>query len=194
MLKETKMKKENYITLSTLKGRGWTDKMIRDYGLEPDMEKTNPHYNCAAPMKLYDLNKIENIEAGAWFQKEYAASLSRRRAANKAVKTKYEKMMAYIESIPIEIPDFPKEVAFEKAVNHYNDLWNWRGRDDKHISDYHLLDSETLERITKNMFRHAFTDYDDILLESYGKVGVDTAHAYLQEKIDAIVHERYFAA
>ena len=188
------MNKTDYISLSALKERGWTDKMIRDYGLEPDMEKTNPHYRSAAPMKLYDLNRIAQIEAGTWFQEQYAASLSRRKGAKKAVQTKYKKMMEYIESIPIELPDYPREVAFEEAVKHYNDLWEWRGRDDKHISDYRHLDFETLERITKNMFRHACTDYDDVLYECFGKVGVDTAHAYLQDKIDAMVHEKYFAA
>ena len=184
----------NYISLSSLKERGWTEKMIREYGLQPDREKTNPYYRSAAPMKLYDLNKIIQIESGTWFQEQYAASLSRRRSAKKGVKTKFNKMMAYIDSLPISLPNWSKEEAFEEAVNHYNDFWSWKGRDDKHISDYRNLDSETLERITQNMFRHAYTDYDDVLYECYGKVGVDMAHAYLQDKINVMVHEKYFAS
>ena len=63
------------ISLSALHDRGWTDKMVRDYGLEPDVTKTNPHYRSAAPMKLYDLDRVERIESGAWFQEQYAASI-----------------------------------------------------------------------------------------------------------------------
>ena len=186
--------KSNFISLSSLKDRGWTDKMIRDYGLEPDMEKTNPHCRSAAPMKLYDLNRIVRIESGTWFQEQYAASLSRRKGAKKAVQTKYDKMMEYIQSIPVKLPEWTRERAFEEAVNQYNALWAYRGREDKYITDYRNLDSETLERITKNMFRHACTDYDDTLYECYGKVGVETAHAFLQDKINSMVHEKYFAA
>lgn len=183
----------NYITLSTLKERGWTDSMIRDYGLEPDKEKPNPHYKCASPMKLYDINRIAHIESESWFQNHYLASLSRRKGAKKAVQTKHNKIMAFVEALPLSLPDWTKEMAFQEAITDYNALWAERGRFDKFIYDYHELDSQTLERLVCNMFRHIYTDYDDVLCHCYGKVGVDSAHKYLQEKINAIVHERYFA-
>ena len=65
--------------------------MIRDYGLEPDLEKPNPHYRGGAPMKLYDINRIAQIESGSWFHERYVASLPRRERAKRAVRTKYEK-------------------------------------------------------------------------------------------------------
>lgn len=167
--------------------------MIRDYGLEPDETKTNPHYITAAPMKLYDLNKVERIESGAWFREHLAASRTRKNAAKKAVKTKHDRMMTYIESLPIRLPDWSKEEAFTKAVIHYNSLWARKGREDKYISDYRTLDAEMLERITQNMFRHSCTNYDDVLYQCYGKVGVETAHTYLYSKINDMVHEKYFA-
>lgn len=194
MKKINKTPENTMITLSELRDRGWTAKMIKDYGLQPDELKDNPHYLCAAPMKLYDLRRIKRIESRAWFKKRYAESLPRRAAAQKAAETKYNKMMAFIESIPITIPDWPKEEAFTKAVKHYNELWVYeRGWEDKYIPNYRCLDRNTLERITTNMFRHAQTDYDNILFKCYGKVGVSAAHDYLQKKINDLVHQKYFS-
>ena len=53
----------NYISLSSLKDRGWTESIIKKMGVEPDKEEGDPHYRCAAPMKLYDVRRIESSEA-----------------------------------------------------------------------------------------------------------------------------------
>jgi hypothetical protein len=101
-------------------------------------------------------------------------------------------MKDYVHSIEIKMPNLSREQVFRQAVAHYNDLWNWRGRYDKHISDYRTLDVETLERITANMIRHSMTDYDGVLERNYGRVGVEYAHEYLKNKINQMVHNTYF--
>ena len=182
----------NYISLSSLKDRGWTESIIKKMGVEPDKEEVNPHYRCAAPMKVCDVRRIESIEATNEFRTLYNTALKRRMAAKKAADTKMQAMKDYVHSIEIEMPNLSREQVFRQAVAHYNDLWNWRGRYDKHISDYRTLDNETLERLTANMIRHSMTDYDGVLERNYGRVGVEYAHEYLKNKINQMVHNTYF--
>ena len=143
-------------------------------------------------MKLYDVRRIESIEATDEFRTLYNTALKRRMAAKKAADTKMQAMKDYVHSIEIKMPNLSREQVFRQAVAHYNDLWNWRGRYDKHISDYRSLDIETLERITANMIRHSMTDYDGVLERNYGRVGVEYAHEYLKNKINQMVHNTYF--
>ena len=181
-----------YISLSSLKGRGWTESIIKRYALQHDKEAVNPYYRSAAPIKLYELHKIEAIEATEEFKKLQSATLKRKEAAKKAAETKLQAMKDYVHSIEIQMPKMSREQVFEKAVAHYNDLWECRGCDDKYISDYRVLDNKTLERITANMIRHSMTDYEDVLGRSFGKVGIDYAHDYLRAKINQMVHDTYF--
>ena len=52
-----------YVTLTALrKGRCWTAKMIRDLLGEPDRTARNPYYSTGAPMRLYLLSRVEDIE------------------------------------------------------------------------------------------------------------------------------------
>lgn len=181
-----------YISLSSLKSRGWTESIIKRLGLKHDKEVVNAHYRCAAPTKLYELQRIEAIEATDEFKALHSAALKRKEAAKKAAETKLQTMKDYVHSIEIRMPEMSREQVFRKAVAHYNDLWEWRGRDDKYISDYRTLDDETLERITANMIRHSMTDYERVLERSFGKVGIEYAHDYLRNKINKMVHDTYF--
>ena len=190
--------KENvkYVCYSSLKERGWTDAMIRDYQLTPDKLVPNPHYRCMGEMKLYRIDKLTAIESGDWFKERYAKSLKRREAARKAstdvANRKRKETMELIDSIEIKIPNWSKERMFSTAINHYNNMWQNRGRYDKYIDDYHHLDNENLERITANFVRHGLTDYNDVLNELCDCVGVGAAHDILQERINSLVHEKYF--
>ena len=181
-----------YISLSSLKDRGWTESIIKRYALQHDKEAVNPYYRSAAPIKLYELHKIEAIEATEEFKELQSATLKRKEAAKKAAETKMQSMKDYVHSIEIKMPMSSKEQVFRRAVAHYNALWEWRGCYDKHISDYRILDNATLERLTANMIRHSMTDYDSVLERNYGKVGVEYAHDYLKEKINKMVHDTYF--
>ncbi len=187
--------KENvkYVCYSTLIDRGWTDAMIRDYQLNPDKLVPNPHYRCSGAMKLYRLDKLTEIESGNWFKERYAKSLKRREAAREVADRKFKETMDFINSIEIELPDWSKEVMFENAIEYYNMLWSYKGKD-KYIYDYRDLDTETLERLTANYVRHGLTDYDYALSQLFNCVGVGAAHAILQERINTLVHDKYFAS
>jgi hypothetical protein len=55
------------LTLSELKERGWTDSIIKKMNLFPDKLAKNPHYLKAAPMKLYFISRIEELEKSEQF-------------------------------------------------------------------------------------------------------------------------------
>ena len=90
-----------YISLSSLKDRGWTESIIKRYALQHDKEAVNPYYRSAAPIKLYELHKIEAIEATEEFKELQSATLKRKEAAKKAAETKLQAMKDYVHSIEI---------------------------------------------------------------------------------------------
>ena len=113
--------KKQYLSLSSLKQRGWTESIIKNMSLTPDKEKVNPHYKCTSPMKLYDLGKIEALEKTEKFMLLFEKSQKRKKSATKAVETKMQKMKEYIHSIEIELPECEKEIVYSKAIEHYNE-------------------------------------------------------------------------
>lgn len=46
-----------------LKRRGWTDKLIKKYLVEPCRVETNPHHPGGRAMRCYDILKVEHYEA-----------------------------------------------------------------------------------------------------------------------------------
>lgn len=187
------MENIEYISLSQLKERGWTTSIIKKLNLTHDKEKTNPFYKCVSPMKLYNLSKVIEAEKTPEFTELIEKSEKRKLSAAKAINTKLQNIKDYVHSIEIELPDIPAPQVFEMAINHYNDYhlnkWNYDG---KYIRSYKDLDNETLIRLTANLIRHHFTDYDSLLEEKYGKVGIDYFHDYLKGKINKMVREKYF--
>ena len=59
-MSKTKEKIE-YICYSSLKSRGWTDKLISNL-LPPPKLVRNPHYKSAPEMKLWDKKVVEEAE------------------------------------------------------------------------------------------------------------------------------------
>ena len=57
-----KKDKEKHIYKSTLKERGWTDKLIKQFLPEPDKTVPNPHYSSKSTASLYKLSKVEQLE------------------------------------------------------------------------------------------------------------------------------------
>ena len=60
--------KSQMITQSTILAMGWTKTMIKNLLPEPT-ERPNPHYKCAAPMKLWEQEKVLEIMETEDFRK-----------------------------------------------------------------------------------------------------------------------------
>jgi len=173
---------DNYITLSGLKERGWTDSIIKKMNLLPDKSTKNPRYNKAAPMKLYLVSKIEELEKSEQFCNLITKSQSRKKGAEKAVETKIAKLYKYVETVPIEIEFVPEPQVTIDAINAYND---WHDFDLNNCINPASLNSDELflMRIRGNYIRHNLTNYDEILAVLKGHTGIKEVYPDLKRKV-----------
>lgn len=101
--------KNEMITQSTILTMGWTKTMIKNLLPEPT-EKPNPHYKCAAPMKLWERETVLEVMKTENFNNALEKANKRKNSAKRAVKTKekrlMEKMVELANSFDIKvIPD-----------------------------------------------------------------------------------------
>ena len=83
--------KSQMITQSTILAMGWTKTMIKNLLPEPT-ERPNPHYKCAAPMKLWEQDKVLEVMETENFKKALEKASKRKDAAKSAVKTKEKRL------------------------------------------------------------------------------------------------------
>ncbi len=180
------VKKPEYVSKAGLKGRGWTETLIKKYLGESDKEVRNPHYRCAAPMQLFDLKRVKRAEAGKRFKADMEKVEKRRAimqvAAQKAVATRYENTQKWAENVEVEVESLTPETAIDEAIESYNDHHFWRG--DDFIAATRQSDKSFLQRITKNYLRHECSNYEQLLSELRGNVGADEAYYIIREKAD----------
>lgn len=182
------------ITKSTLKDRGWTDGTIAKFLVKADVETKNPVIKTGAPMKLYSLDRVEQVEAvpevRAALDRTASQKSTRSAAASTAAETRRSKLMDWVAELEVEIPIFEIQKLLNLSVNHYNHFWqDRRGSDSKHatIRD----DADFLRRIVINFLRHECTDYEDRLLKLFGKVGRDEAYCEIKDKVNNKIIETY---
>lgn len=198
--------KSQMITQSTILAMGWTKTMIKNLLPEPT-ERPNPHYKCAASMKLWEQDKVLEVMETEDFKK----------AAKSAVKTKEkrlkEKMVEIANSFEIRI--IPDDELIEKVLKHNeerikNNLWQsmlyYERKVDRYIYDeYESYDDvcqeyedacyeyenftlrtpneETLMRWVVNYIRHNLISYDSTLFDNKGKVGKDEAYPIFKKAV-----------
>ena len=189
-MKTEETKKQEYICYTQLKDR-WNKKLIDKFYPKPDLEKVNPYYKCASPMKLYSLKKVERIEKYKRFIKMKeeleVKGAKAREGAKKAVETKREKSMNYAKSVKIKIPTMEREKLEKVAYDHW---YSWNA--DRYDFFYDGNPSEeTLKRWCVNYLRHQCTTYDKNLRELYGSVGVQEAHDLLKFRINEAIYKKY---
>jgi hypothetical protein len=167
------------LSKSQLEERGWTDAGIRKFLGEPDATRPNPKYKSAAPMSLYQLDRVEAAEQTPEYLVWKAKSQTRRDAASGAVMTKKASLRAMIERWRPEVPVLDVAKLRRKAIANYNSHreqqagvgegdWNWTPATES-------SDEAFLARITVNYVRHVLTNYDGLLAALHGKVGVKEA-------------------
>ncbi len=184
--------KPTYVTRSTIKERGWTDALIEKFLPDPDREAPNPHYRSGAPLRLYDLARVERVEKYKRFiaakEKTAGQTEARKAAAKKAVGTKRAKTIAAVEAIVIPPP---KRLDRDTLIRKACDNFNARLRDIDSPSAYPHSDPTFLERITVNYLRHSLTAYDSHCQRLFAKVGRKEAYFLIRDKIFAAIQGTY---
>lgn len=174
-----KKEKEKLVCQSTI---------IKDYGIPKSMvEKLlpnpklvrNPHYRCAAPMKLYPLSAVEGLLSIKDVQDAIEKHKLRSSAAKKAVQTKLDNYDAKINDAIKNIIVVIQDDVESKAIADYNDNETYLASlgycEPKYITTNDNRDF--LERITVNYIRHVLTDYDRMICDAKTKAWVDRFYA-----------------
>ena len=177
-----------------LLARGWTRSLIARFLSQPDRTVGNPHYRCAADMKLYSLARVEQIEATPEFRAARAKLAGRRAGAARATATKLQKTLdlAARTRIPTLRP-LDREAVIEKACANFNSRlrqreWDW-GLDSRDATPD--SDPSFLARITVNYLRHKLTPYDRTLDRLAGRVGVGDACDVIRARVYEAIRVAY---
>lgn len=174
----TKQKpKSDYTSVAGLKARGWTDRFIKDLLGEPDKLGRNPHYRSAAPVRLYEMTRVIEVELTDKF-KSKPDTTKQKLAAKKAANTKRQALLDYIERLEITIPAIPFPELLIQACDSYN---SWNLCNDKFAQPTDSKDF--LNRITVNFLRHECSAYESELYRLFGVVGKQEGYRLLKERV-----------
>jgi len=201
MAKKTDKKKNvdkiKYISKSGLiKERGWTQTIITSLAGNPDKLVDNPHYKKAAPMCLYDLDRIEKIEATEVFKSQIKKSEGRKISAKKAVGTKCDSLFRIVAAWNIAVPDIPLEKVYRRAIKSFNQWqydkqWRYESYDGSGEQASINSDPAFLARIAVNYIRHELTGYDQQLECLFGKTGKAGGYMILNHKIYHAIADKW---
>ena len=183
--------KVEYLSVSSLKGRGWTDALIRDYLKVPDKLCRNPFYSKAAPMRLYLSSRVKAIEISSEWQTAQDKSKLRKVSAARAVQTKTERLLAAVENTQVTVPFLPLPQVIQDACDSYNHFHNSLDFDHDWVQATPDSDAGFLARITVNYLRHRLSLYEKEIEKVFGKVGVRQAYKEINLKVYAAISEAY---
>ena len=173
-----------HLTKSALLERaGWTATLVSRLLGEPDQRKKA--FGRSMPLSLYELARIEQVEAGSEFAMAQASVAKRKAAAAKAVATKTAKLMAAIKAMPVTVERLGLSDVRRQAIDSYN----MRSRSDLFASQ--ADDPAFLQRITVNFIRHDLTEYDVALWEVAGKTGIARAVAEIRHRVYSAIAQVY---
>lgn len=167
-----------------LRERGWTPALIRDLLGEPDKLARNPYYRSAAPMRLYAAPRVEAAEASPAFHDMRAKAERRSRAAQAAAETRRAALLAEVARMTVTVRPMPFDRLMEAGVRHWeNSAPPWRDE----FRDGSGADEATRSRWACNLARHHRCEYDRVLEEVAGKVGVAEAVQMIRAKVYAAI-------
>ena len=178
-----------YLCISQIKMRGWTDSIIKKLLGPHDLEKENPIYKYAKPMKLYLEERVLKTEETEEFKVLKEKSKTRSEAGKKVQDKKRQDFFNYIRNLNIHIPEYDYEHLVELACDSYNDFQKfkaWR-RGDYYSFDEPATsqsDEKFIARICMNYLRHNCTRYDKELEKMFGKTGRAEGHDIIQNRIN----------
>lgn len=191
MLKTDIAPKTEYISVTKLKERGWTDALIREYLEAPDKLCKNPFYSKGAPMRLYLLDRVESFEKSPVWRAALKKTKPRQASAIKAIQTKKEQLLEAVAQIQVVVPILPLPQIIQDACDAYNHFHNSLDFDHDWRQATVNSDSVFLDRIAVNHLRHRLTSYEDDLAKVFGKVGVRCAYKEINQKIYVAISQAY---
>lgn len=192
--KSTRSKKDVLLSRSQLKDRGWTESIIKKFLPEPDMVKKNPIYSSAAPMKLYNIEKVKRVEKNIEFKRATEKSKIRSEKMTNIALLKKNKLLEEIDKMEFSIKVIPVNMVLANSIESYNEFHEEMSMEYGHYNFKPVnanADSDFLERIEVNYIRHNLTEYDRELEEMAGKIGVNEAVIKIKNRILDSIAKKY---
>lgn len=175
---------------STLIELGFTRKMIEILCPEPDDEAYNPRFACAAPMKLWNAERIDQIMASSEFKKLKSQADKRREASAKGNATKLAKTRKMVDEhiADIEVHRLDFKLVEEEALLDKQAFDCSRGHYDS--DPFHAPQSDQ-QRWIVNYIRHNLTSYDHDLYETKGQVGTHQEYSRYKQAVLEVIARQY---
>lgn len=163
--------KSQLITQSTILAMGWTKTMIKNLLPEPT-ERPNPHYKCAAPMKLWEQEKVLEVMETEDFKKALEKAGKRKNAAKSAVKTKEKRLKKKMVEIAnsFEIKIIPDDELIEMVLKHNeerieNNLWQSMLYYERKVDRYIYDEFESYDDVCQE-YEDACYEYENFTLRT----------------------------
>jgi hypothetical protein len=179
---------DDYLSLSALRARGWSPKLIeRELG-EPNKTARNPMYRTAAPCRLWLRCHVEAAEKAEPFLAHQARRQGMSRRSKSIAEGKREALLARIAAMAVDVRALPIARVRAQAIMDWEDRQAERGRHDA-VGAH--ADAQTRDRWTVNFIRHQLCEYDLELDRVAGQIGVHDAVAAIRSKVYAAIAAAY---
>jgi hypothetical protein len=103
------------LTTTQLKERGWTPALVKKFLGAPEVKRPNPYYRSAAPMQLYPLERVLEVEQTAEWRQAEARAAMRSEAGKIAAARKAASLVAQAETLPITVRRLPLATLLRRA-------------------------------------------------------------------------------
>jgi hypothetical protein len=149
------------LNISDLKERGWTQGLIKRFLGEPDATRPNRYRNRRrSPVKLYQVNRVTELEASPEFAAAKSKAMARSKAATEAAHRRAASLLAEVDAIEIAVTRISLPTLRRAAM---------RGK-------FKPNGSGRVRRWMVNHARHNLTEYDAIIEGLFAKVGKRQAY------------------
>ena len=105
----------SHFSVSELRHRGWTRRLIERFLGEADGSKPNPHQGRGRPMRLFAASRVHHAEGEAVFTVEIQLSRQRGTLAAQASSAKSQKLLHMVEAVDIVLPDWSRGELVKQA-------------------------------------------------------------------------------
>lgn len=187
-----------------IKRPGWNEDRLERYLGAPDFTTENS-YRKNSITNWYMTKRVEKAEGYKTFQKEAHKAIAqhekRKEAGLKAAETKRAKTRKLVEerlsevSLLKEVKGLKKNRLYNLAIDHYNDLHEWRAIERNNYDfEYATIKGSSedfLKRIAVNFLRHDGTTYDEELEAYFNHVGKHEAINMVRKHVYNLIVQEY---
>jgi len=110
-----------HVSMPTLARRGWTPAMVKAHLGPPDETAKNPHYACAAPMKLYSVLRVLRAEQQQSWVDDLALAAKRKAAAARGRATRKRNAKEAERKTLADVGILPAVFTVNRAAKRFRD-------------------------------------------------------------------------